>query len=314
MKLSELLKYRKAVRKMSTRPVEDAVHHHLGNIVTDVAESQLQFKDYSIRLSENLQAITKELSRFQKDLLELDQSIDEMVTELQPSYFAASYHWYDKDMPNENTEYILNRRLHDITPEGHEFINTRVSNYADWRYPAVIIRPGLESFTETLVGCDPLYLIDQSHDLLIPAKEKFNEKYQSRLRLLAVTESSDRPILHEIPDNQIGFFFAYNFFNFRPMEMLEKYFSEIYQKLRPGGVLGLTFNNCDFHEGVGYCENNFMCYTPGNMVLSLAEKVGFEIHFQYHTHYPNTWLELKKPGTIQSLRGGQSLAKILRKK
>jgi predicted methyltransferase len=41
----------------------------------------------------------------------------------------------------------------------------------------------------------------------------------------------------KLPDAQFGLVFAYNYFNFRPFEMMKKYFAEIYQKLKPGGML-----------------------------------------------------------------------------
>lgn len=296
---------------MSIKPVEDIVYRHLGDMVRDISINQLQFRDHSDRLRDQLHHIDQDLTVFQNILTSLEKSIDSMIDEIQPRYFVASYDLYDKEMCHETAEYILNRKLNNITPEGYDFIKTRASIYSDWKYPAVLIRPSNEEFLETLVGCDPLYLVDQSHDLLWPSKKKFNEKYQSRLRYLTITESIDRPMLASLPDAQIGFFFAYNFFNFRPLEMFEKYLSEIYQKLRPGGVLGMTFNNCDFPEGAGFCENSFMCYTPGSMIERLAEKIGYEVQFQYITHHPNTWIEFRKPGEITSLRGGQSLAKVV---
>jgi hypothetical protein len=39
--------------------------------------------------------------------------------------------------------------------------------------------------------------------------------------------------------------------------------------------------------------------------------MGFEIIFEHSGQGNITWLELKKPGEIQSIRGGQALAKIV---
>ena len=49
------------------------------------------------------------------------------------------------------------------------------------------------------------------------------------------------------------------------------------------------------------------------MVRGWAHHVGFEETFCYHDDGPNTWIEFRKPGESTSLRGGQTLAKILPK-
>ncbi len=72
-----------------------------------------------------------------------------------------------------------------------------------------------------------------------------------------------------------------------------------------------TYNDCDQGHGAALAEQNFMCYTPGRIIKSHVEGMGFEIMFEHHGQGDVTWLELKKPGEIQSIRGGQALAKIV---
>ena len=60
-------------------------------------------------------------------------------------------------------------------------------------------------------------------------------------------------------------------------------------------------------------EQHFSCYTPGGMLRDLAESIGFETVFSWNDDSPSTWLELRKPGELTSLRGGQTLAKIFAK-
>jgi SAM-dependent methyltransferase len=177
----------------------------------------------------------------------------------------------------------------------------------------MIIRPGRETYINELLASDPLYLVDENHDLLVPAMSQFNENYQQRLRTYTINERQDQEILGKLPNGQFGLVFAYNFFNFRPFEVFKKYLSEIYQKLRPGGVLALTFNDCDRAKGVMLVEQHFCCYTPGYLVRELAQSLGYEIVFSWSDQGPSTWLELKKPGEFTSVRGGQALAKIIPK-
>jgi len=313
MKLSNLLKYKQYINSASVRPAADYTFNHLGDIVNSIQINQLQFGEHSQKLQDKFNEIDLKFQEFQGELDRLNSEIDDIVASQQPAYFSKSYQIYEEMITCETTEYILDRGLKDVTDDIYNFISSRIELYDEWRYPAAIIRPGRESFVEKLVGCDPLYLLDQSHDLLSPSLERFGEKYQTRLRPYVFKETREEKILKDLPDDQFGFFLAYNFFNFRPLELIEQYFSEIYQKLKPGGVLALTYNNCDLPEGTGLTEVHFMCYTPGKMLEQLAKTIGFEIHFRYDTHVPNTWLELKKPGELTSLRGGQSLATIKNK-
>ena len=313
MKLSNLLKYKQYINNASVRSAADHTFDHLGDIVNTIQLNQLQFGEHSQKLQNKFQEINSNFQEFQSELDKLNSEIDDIIASQQPAYFSKSYQIYEEMIACETTEYILDRGLKDITGDIYDFISARVELYDEWKYPAAIIRPGRESFIKKLVGCDPLYLIDQSHELLNPSLEQFGEKYRVRLRPYVFKEQQQEKILKDLPDNQFGFFLVYNFFNFRPLELIEQYFKEIYQKLKPGGVLALTYNNCDLPEGTGLTEVNYMCYTPGKMLEQLAKTIGYEIHFRYDTHVPNTWLELKKPGELKSFRGGQSLATIKNK-
>jgi SAM-dependent methyltransferase len=185
--------------------------------------------------------------------------------------------------------------------------------YGNWKYPAMIIRPGREKFIDDMVMFDPLYLIDSDHELLKPAIEKFPEDYQKRLRTYVIDELKNDHLLQQIPDNQFGLCLAFNLFNFRPLEVIRRYLTEIYQKLKPGGVILLTFNDCDRDKAVMLVEQHFASYTPGTLIQELASSIGYEPIFKWDDGGPSTWLEIKKPGTLTSLRGGQTLAKIIHK-
>jgi SAM-dependent methyltransferase len=313
MKLSNVLKYKKYLEGCTVRPAADLAFDHLGDIVNSVQTNQLQFGEFSQTLQQQFATINGDFEKFQETIARLNRDIDAVIESLQPAYFVQSYRMYEEMVRNETVDYILDRPLKDVTEDVYDFITARIELYDEWKYPAMIIRPGRESFIDRLVACDPLYLVDQNHELLEPAKQRFGEKYQARLRTYIMREHDQGEILPDIPNDQFGFVLAYNFFNFRPLEVIERYFTEIYKKLKPGGTLALTYNNCDFFEGTGLTECFYMCYTPGMMLEQLAKKIGYDIYFRYDTHMPNTWLELRKPGILQSLRGGQSMAKIVRK-
>jgi SAM-dependent methyltransferase len=174
----------------------------------------------------------------------------------------------------------------------------------------MIIRPGLEDFIEKMVGCDPLYIIDRDYDLLQPSIERFPKTYQNRLRTYTTNDWSEQPILERIPNNQFGVCLACNVFNYRPLEIIRRYLEEIYTKLRPGGALLMTYNDCDRAQAVMLVEQFCASYTPGYLIQDLAQSVGFELVYTWSNGGPSVWLELHKPGPLLSNRGGQALARI----
>lgn len=312
MRLSELVNYMNLLDDLSTVSTAQQADQDLARITHVVSSSAIQLEQFSDVLARRQTEVSAALQQYESDLVKLKHTLRELITTTEKPWFAESYRLYEQEMLNETTEDILNRSPK-IHAETAQFYRTRLARYNGWHHAAMIIRPGYESFIHDLLASDPLYLVDESHDLLQPAMTQFNEQYQHRLRPYVIQERSVTAILTQLPKGQFGLVFAYNFFNFRPFEVLKQYLTEIYQKLRPGGTLIMTFNDCDRAKAVMLVEQHYCCYTPGYLVRELAQSLGYEIAFSWTDQGPSTWLELRRPGERQSLRGGQALAKIITK-
>jgi SAM-dependent methyltransferase len=312
MKLSALVRYKNQISAMSTGPAQRSANDELEKIVFEVGSQNIALGNYAQSLAQRQQEISSAFDKFEQELHALKQEIKQLVEQAEKPWFAESYRLFEQEMIYETVDYVLNRRP-EITEELKNFYVTRISRYSNWQYPAMIIRPGLEDFIDHMVACDPLYLVDEKYELLDPALKKYNEVYQRRLRPYTVRDRNNDNILEKLPDGQFGLVFAYNFFNFRPFEVIRQWLTEIYSKLRPGGILIMSFNDCDRDKGVMLVEQHFCCYTPGSLILELSQSLGYEKVFSWHNDGPTTWLEMKKPGEMHSLRGGQALAKIMPK-
>lgn len=312
MKLSTLISYRDQLNEFDLDKAKDVLHQYLAPKVHRVTTHEIQLFDLSDKLVHNLDQIQQRVLDFNSTIEELKESINGLIAQYEPSYFANSYQLYDQEMQYDSTEHILNRRLK-LTRIQREYLLARLLPYSDWRFPGMIIRPGLEEWIDHLVALDPMYLVDESWELLDPVKTKFHDNYLNRLRMYKIDEyrgyEESRGLLSGLPVGQFGFCLAYNFFHYKPFEVMKIYFKEIYHMLRPGGVLALTFNDCSRPGGVDLSERNFACYTPSELVLSYAISLGFFVKEQSHINAAVTWLELQKPGEISTLRGGQALAK-----
>ena len=312
MKISELAHYRELLESLKPRSLDHAIRSQMDPVIHAVDTHRIKLPEHLQNLQQSRQAVAEHAHDFDLEVDRILQDLLEQIQALEPRYLAQSYQWYEQAKTGDSADYVLNRRF-PIADDMKGYVQSRVMAHSDYHYAGMIIRPGLEEWVEHMVACDPLYLIDTNHDLFAPVKVKFNELYQSRLRYYAIKESSDDLMLDVLPDSQFGFCLAYNFFHYKPFEIMRAYLREIYQKLRPGGMLAMTFNDCDRKGAVELAERSFTCYTPGRMVLAICESVGFAIEQNYRIDAAVNWVELRKPGRMTSLRGGQSLAKIVAK-
>lgn len=312
MKLSELVDYLNLIDGFTLTDIHHQARHRLDGVIHKVVNHPLQFNQYSNNIIANGHEIDRSFDTFATTIKNIHAHIGNLIQERHAEYLQKSFQLYDQEMCFDTNEYILNRRLV-LDPTSADLLQGRIVRYTDWRLPGLIFRPGLENFVEQLVPLDPLYLVDHNLSLLDPAVKGFTPEYQRRLRTYTVDEKVGQPLLHHLPNGQFGYVFAYNYFNFKPLEVINRYLEELWDKLRPGGVVFMTFNDCDYGHGVALAESSFMCYTPGHMILDHAEQLGFELNDRYRGEGNVAWIELQKPGEIYSLRGGQTLAKIVPK-
>jgi hypothetical protein len=223
--------------------------------------------------------------------------------------FADSQDLY-QTMRHDKPEYILQRTAI-INPDTLLFLRKKLQgSHCDWRYPGMIIRPAHSPWVEDLVALDPLYLVDTHADLITPVVSKFTPEYQRRLRRYVIDEYSDVPAFWNLPQRQFGFVYSMGYFNFKPWEIIKQYLSEIFELLRDGGTFLFSFNDCDQWRAVGSVEHHFCCYTPGRLIKEHAVALGFTIELDFNDEAGTSWLELRKPGIFETIRGGQNVAAI----
>lgn len=313
MKLSELVAYRNQLNRLHTEQARSQVDLDLSQIKHLVNSKDFDPNNIKQQMNDVHTSIHHNFDQF-LDLVNQAKQEAQAEIELKEKYWLdETYRLYDQEMVDDTDEHILNRRTV-LTPEHDSIIRARIKNFSTNLHPGMIIRPGLETFVEHMVSFDPLYLIDRSDNMLFPCTLGFPDQYQRRLRPVVVDDRDhSKPILERLPDSQFAMCVAYNFFEFTPMPVIERWLREIFAKLKPGGRLMMTFNDCDNEKAVRLAESYYACYTPGKLVKSVAQQIGYEIYFIWTDNLPTTWIELQKPGTLSTLRGGQALAKVVHK-
>jgi len=312
MRLSDLVAYLNHLDTFRTQQASQAMTQHLDPLVHAVTTHALQFGSVCQDLTQVRNQIDQCLQEFDTGLDRLKQHIRHNIDALEPHYLSESYRLYSEGMVHDSDEVILDRRP-ELEADVVSYLRARLMRHSDWHYPAMILRPGRESWIQDLVALDPLYLVDTRASLLQPSLETFPPEYRNRVRCYVAQDSDQDPVLHMLPRQQMSLVLVYNYFHYKPLEIIRKLLAEIYDCLRPGGTVMFTFNDCDRAGAVELAERYYMCYTPGRLILASAELQGYEIVHTYTMDAAATWVELRRPGQLQNIRGGQTLAKIVAK-
>jgi SAM-dependent methyltransferase len=300
----------------------------LESIISDIDSYEQNFGGVREQLVDNCNGITKSFESFNATVTALKTLVDANIVVWGEYYYKKTSELYIQVLENNSGQQVVQEDP-SLPADVESYLRARLSRYADWHFPGAIIRPGTGRWIENLVALDPLYLVDTSRDLVQSSLEGFDEQYQSRVRFYPLHEDvhSDHKLKrtrtstlctepqsnHGLPLNQFWIVFAYNFLNYKPLHVIIQYLRWVYSLLRPGGSFVFTFNDCDKWAGVDLAERYSAAYTPGKMVFANCQEIGFTIINCYDIDGASTWVELAKPGAVETRRGGQSLAKIVDK-
>jgi hypothetical protein len=93
----------------------------------------------------------------------------------------------------------------------------------------------------------------------------------------------------------------------------KNYLTEAFKMLRPGGTMMFSYNDGDTPNGAAYAENGAQSYLPKNHLLRICSELGFEIiNSESYDNGVINWLEIRKPGTLSTIKAHQALGEIIR--
>jgi len=312
MKLSDIVAYLNHLGTLSVHDAAAASMSEITKITHTVQHNPIQIGDLAADLISTQKHMATSLQQYEQKLRQLGQDVQALIEQKELEYFSNSTDLYRQGLRSDPVPYIL-QRTRPLDPTTEKLLLGRLITYTDWRYPGMVMRPAHCPGLESLVALDPLYLVDTDQALLDPVASLFTPEYQRRLRYYVIDEYTQQNIFWNLPAQQFGFVCAFRYFEFKPWEVLQQYLDEIFALLRPGGSLLFSFNDCDHWRAVALTENHFCCYTPGRLIRAHVEKLGFEITYDHNDHTTTAWLELRKPGMLDSIRGAQTLAGVFQK-
>jgi hypothetical protein len=313
MKLSQLVDYIHHLDQLSVDQLHALARRNIDALISAMIEHPaVHAVSGTHGVMSAVSGVDDAYGRMHDAVLQLRDRVKHLIEAMQEGYFKESLRWYCHESPWETTDYILNRRLN-LDDHSRELLHGRMLHYGDFHYPGLVFRPATMDLLDPLLALDPLYLVDTKPELLQPTLDGFTPVFRRRTRDYVINERLDHVMLEQLPDGQFGYVVIYNFFNYKPLPLICQYLDELWRKTRPGGHVLFTFNDCDRAHGIGLAENSMMCYTPGSLILSHAQKLGFELVNHHQGPADVTWFEIRNPGKLTTIKEQQTLATIVLK-
>lgn len=263
--------------------------------------------DLSSKINELAHAHKEIDQLFQRDrdhLASLVTLVQDKINQLSAKFFAENYQLELRYLDPDSI-----RKTRSITPDQdfEQILLQRINLYSNWQYPALEIGCRDGEWTKHLVASDPLYIADVFSDFLSSAVEQFPPLYQGRVRKYLIHDFYKIP---NLPKNQFGLIFSYNFFNYLSVDSIKQFLIQAMDWLRPGGTIIFTYNNADLPAAAGYAESYYMTYVPESILVPMAESIGFETVYLYNCDPAYSIIELRKPGQLKSIKVGQTAGEI----
>ena len=313
MKLSELVKQKSTLQKSRPDKVSYTWAQFKSNIHNKIDNYSVLTADQQSHLQTKLKMVTSAFGHVKEYIDECIDTVTEQIKQLEVTAYSQSLKWYvEKKLPEEADPKQVKHKPIKLLEGNHHILDKRMKLYNDWRFPGICIQPR-HGWMDNMASCDPLYMVDYDQAHCKSSLEVFKTHFQKRIRFYKqnVWHPKAQKIFENLPPNQFGFIMSFNWLNYVPREGIQKVYEEIFELLRPGGTFMHTYNNCEYHHTCGLYENGTHPYITSAQIKKLANSVGFELVFE-HSDRGFDWMEIKKPGKLQSVKHGPALGKICR--
>lgn len=286
--VEELIKLRDAI---------NSVRFCVNSLPTEHQEYVDQLVTYYNQLIEQTKQPAVELS----NRLDL---INEQINKITHQLFNGNY-----SLENKVGDVNFIRTVRQIKPleDVEQDIKQRIMLHTNWRYPSLEIGCRDGDWTQFMVAADPLYIADQYPEFLASTASTFTPSYQRRLRQYSIVNHD----LSALPTGQMSFVFSWGYFNYVSLDTMRQYLIQVFKLLKPGGVFMFSYNDGDTPIGAGMAETFAQSYMPKSLLVPLCESMGYEVTFESNTGTNITWIEIKKPGELHTVKAHQVMGEIV---
>ena len=316
MKLRNVIKYKQLIKSLDDIGLRKNINKQLTDVLTDLNIHEFDSDNLKENIAGNHLEVLKNLEDMSNNLNKFREKLQQLVNDLEQPYYEKSKDIYKMNLAQSTQEKMDRQVYKDLlhNESSRQLLKDRIGLYVGTQYPGLHISPGYGEITNQLVSLNPLYLMDDSIDMLKKIKGWRQPQYQARLRYYVIDNNNTDP-MHELPQNQLGLIVAVNWFNFKPVKVIKQYLESMLKVLRPGGVVVFTYNNCNYPKGVDKVDEMYYCYTTDTQIKQMCIQLGYDIIRSFDEGYDEldmgiSWLEIKKPGTRNTIRRAQTMGLI----
>lgn len=313
MNLIELVTYRDKIKQHTLSDEIKWVADSIAIIKNDIdSAAEVGFEDYTYQFEQNALSLNEKLSTLRLDLTAYLTYLDDLIVAREQAYIIKSEAEYYRSILTETLDQTTERVTESVLSDsGRQELMLSISRYANPNSPGLHIGPIQGALNDSMAALVPLYLADIDQSLLDPIKERFNPIYKHRVMYYIIPKRHPKvKVFAALPQEQFGFILAYNYVNRLSLKGVNDTLLEIWNLLKPGGVFLFTFTDSDLPENILMFDLRHVPYTPGRLIKAMIKEIGYEIIAHINHEHFLTWFEIKKPGQITTLRGGESLAKV----
>lgn len=245
----------------------------------------------------------QEFEIFELHKKSLTDDLIEDIDQITKKFFASNY---ETEFVYNTAEGVRTHRILYVPKHAEPILMSKIGASVDWRYATLEIGCRDGEFTQHLVAGDPLYVTDVHQDFLDSTVAKFSEEYQRRIRPYLIKDQD----FSQLPQEQFGFVFSWNHFNYLGIDTIKHYLQQIYKLLKPGGIVMFSYNNGDLPAAAEYAEKYYMTYMPKSLLIPMCEMLGFDVIGTHDFEPALSWIEIKKPGKLTTVKAHQVLGTI----
>jgi len=189
-------------------------------------------------------------------------------------------------------------------------LSTRFMSLISFEFPVLELFPGDGRFTVNAVAGEPLYIADYYMENLELVGTLFNDFFNTKRLFKHEIKDFKLP---NIPDEQFGVVFCYNYFMVKDIEFIVNWAVEVLKKLRPGGQFIFNFIPYDTVDGFRLFEDKQMPVVDHNLLEQKLKALGYEFVKKTLDYGFCSTMLVKKPGTLDQFKLTGSVASIIDK-
>lgn len=303
IKLSEVLGRLKKIQNLNFEASISNLNSYIETVSQNASDLPFINKHELSLVEKNLQESSQQ---YQAVVKKLEEKLKTTVFSNQNEYLETSKHIWkinsEKMLFNEHLEWA---KL--WPPNSIEFKNftNQIKRFINWQYAGLVIGSKNSDVIKSLVGTEPLFVVEQFTNYFTLQKEKFHPDFIRKIRFYDLND------INRLPKNSFGIIVIYNEFPFLPWNNVSYILHHLADKLIPGGTLIFNYNNCETVKGFIQFENQSMTFSTASMYIDFLSKRNISCIKKYDSDIDTfSFLIFKKEGYKELIKKYPSVGYI----